>query len=160
MKKNLLSKDEIKMITKAIGLELGASNAYKYASNECKDLGFFGSAAFFQKENIDETTHYQIWADFVNDMGGCAEVPTVESPESNSTTLQDIFEAYYKREADLLKFYSDWYMNCGNAAIHVKLQKFIKIQTKSVGEAGDYLATLEQCGTDKCALLVFDNPFK
>lgn len=158
MKKSLLSKAELSKITEAIGLELLAANTYRYLSNELKDMGYFGSAKFFQAEAEEETKHYQVWADFVNDMGGCADVPQIPEAEG-AETLPAIFQAYYDREKNLLDFYGGWLMSTDNAALHEQLIDFVRIQRKSVGEAGDFLATLEQCGTDKAALLLFDKQF-
>lgn len=158
MRKSLLSKAEKTKITEAIGLELLAANTYRYMSNELKDLGYFGAAKFFQNEASEETEHYQIWADFVNDMNDCADVPAIPAAEG-AEDLKGIFKAYFDREKNLLDFYSDWYMSCDNAAIHEQLIFFVNKQRTSVGEAGDFLATLEQCGDDKGALLLFDKQF-
>lgn len=156
MKKLLLNKEYQKKITEAIGLELYASNFYKHLSNQLKNIGYFGSAEFFLKESKDETKHYQIWADFVNDRGGAAKVPTIKGIDTELTTLKEAFDLYYQTEYELGEFYNDWYMDCDDATIHQQLLTFVEIQRTSIGEAGDFLATLEQCGTDKAALLIFD----
>lgn len=160
MKKNLLSKEYYNKIIKAITLELSASNLYKHLCNQLQNIGYFGSAEFFKKESKDELKHYQIWADFVNDKGTAAKIPTIEGFTDDITSLKEAFEMYYKKEYDLGEFYNKWYMECDDATIHQQLLTFIEIQRTSVGEAGDLLATLEQCGTEKGALLVFDKSFK
>ena len=47
-------------------------------------------------------------------------------------------------------------MSTKDASVHQRLIEFVEIQTKSIGEAGDFLATLDQCEDDKAALLLFD----
>ncbi|HET8686322.1 MAG TPA: ferritin-like domain-containing protein, partial [Methanosarcina sp.] len=82
MKTSLLKKAELSKITEAIGLEWAAAATYKYMSNVLKDMGYFGSATFFQNEGDEELKHYQLWADFVNDMGACADIPSLSAPEA------------------------------------------------------------------------------
>ena len=160
MKKPLLPKQIEKKITEAIGLEWQAAATYKYMSNVLKDMGYFGAAGFFQSEGDEELKHYQVWADFVNDMGGCADIPALPKPEANDKSLKDNFVLYYNRELSLLEFYSEWYMECENAAVHDILRDFVRIQRESVGEAGDFLATLDRCGSNESALLLFDHQLK
>lgn len=156
MKKNLLSKEYYKKIEEAAGLELSASNLYKHLCNQLQNIGYFGSAEFFKKESADELNHYQIWADFVNDRGGALMIPTVNGFKDVITELIEAFQIYYKKEYDLGEFYNEWYLECEDAAIHEQLIFFVNQQRVSVGEAGDFLATLEMCGTEKGALLLFD----
>lgn len=156
MKKSLLSKEYYDKIKEAIGLELSASNMYKHLCNQLENIGYFGSAGFFKKESDEELKHYQIWADFVNDRGDAAPIPTIDGFDGKITSLRQAFEQYYKKEYDLGEFYNDWYLNCEDATIHQQLLFFVEQQRTSIGEAGDFLATLDQCGDDKCALLLFD----
>jgi ferritin len=156
MKKNLLSKEYSNKITEAIGLELSASNLYKHLCNQLQNIGYFGSAEFFKRESKDELKHYQIWADFVNDKGGAAMIPTIKGFTDEISELKEAFDIYYKKEYDLGEFYNDWYMDCEDATIMQQLLTFVEIQRTSIGEAGDLLATLEQCGKEKAALLLFD----
>ena len=156
MKKNLLTKEYYDKITKAAELELSASSLYKHLCNQLQGIGYFGSAEYFKKESADELIHYQVWADFVNDRGSALMIPTVKGFTDKVTSLKDAFEMFYKKEYDLGEFYNEWYLECEDAAIHQQLISFVEIQRKSIGEAGDFLATLEMCGNEKGALLLFD----
>lgn len=156
MKKNLLNKEYSKKITEAAGRELRVSNLYKHLCNNMEQIGYFGSAEFFKNESQEELKHYQIWADFVNDRGSWLKVPAIEGFSEECTTLKEAFELYYKEEYELGEFYNEWYMDCDDATIHQQLLTFIEIQRMSIGEAGDFLATIEACGGDKGAILLFD----
>lgn len=156
MKKNLLSKEYYDKIIEAVGYELSASALYKHLCNQLENIGYFGSAEFFKKESDDELKHYQIWADFVNDRGSAVMIPTVKGFTDKLTTLKEAFDIYYKKEYDLGEFYNEWYTECEDAAIHQQLLFFVETQRTSIGEAGDFLATLEQCDGEKGALLLFD----
>lgn len=158
--KSLLTKEYRDKIIEAIGYELGASSAYKQLANYMEYIGYFGSRDFFKKESKEELKHYQIWADFMNDRGDVADVPTVEATNEKPKTLKEGFEMYYTRELELSEFYNEWYMSCDDATIHERLIDFVKIQRESVGEAGDLLAEIEACGGDKGALLLFDKKLK
>lgn len=160
MRTTLLSPEYKRKITQAIGYEFDASHTYKYLSNLLMGLGYFGSAQFFKTEAIDESTHAQKWFDFVNDMQDVAELPTVSPMNFKIMTLREAFTRYYEKEYALMQFYNDWYEECENASIMQRLLFFVETQRKSVGEAGDFLATLDRCGMNESALLLFDNQFK
>ena len=55
-----------------------------------------------------------------------------------------------------MEYYNDWYTSCDDASIMEQLLFFVKVQRESVGEAGDFLATLDRCGENEAALLLFD----
>lgn len=154
--KSLLTKEYRDKIIEAIGFEIGASNAYKQLANYMEYIGYFGSRDFFQKESNEELKHYQTWADFMNQRGDVADVPTIVASNEKPKTLKECFKMYYERELELSEFYNEWYMSCDDASIHERLIDFVKIQRESVGEAGDFLAEIEACGDDKGALLLFD----
>lgn len=157
--KKLLSKAEMAKIEDAAQKELEVSNFYKHLSNHLQGIGYFGSAKFFANESGEELKHYQLWADFVNDRGGILDVPEVQGYAVTITKLQEAFETYYQKEKELGDFYNEWYMSTKDATVHQRLIEFVEIQTKSIGEAGDFLATIEQCEDDKAALLLFDKQF-
>lgn len=156
MKKSLLKKSEMTKIEEAAQKELEVSSLYKHLSNHLQNIGYFGSAKFFLNESSEELKHYQLWADFVNDRGGVLNVPSIKGQVMEITSLKEAFEVYYENEEFLGEFYNEWYSETKDATIHQRLIEFVGIQVKSIGEAGDFLATLQQCGDDKSALLLFD----
>jgi len=156
MKQSLLTPEYKAKIEVAIGKELEASNSYKHIANYMDGVGYFGAGAFFRKESKDELKHYQLWVDFVNDRGGIANVPAVPACDCMPASLMEAFFIYYNMEKALGDFYNEWFMECEDAPIHQRLLFFVETQTASIGEAGDMLATLTQCGEDRGALLLFD----
>lgn len=156
MKQSLLTPEYKAKIEEAIGFELDASNSYKHLANYMDGIGYFGAGKFFRAESADELTHYQKWADFVNERGGIANIPTIVAPQFTPMSLVDAFAIYYAKEKSLGDFYNEWYMECEDATIHERLLFFVKTQRKSIGEAGDFLSTLAQCGGEPAALLLFD----
>lgn len=160
MKKNLLSKEYYNKISEAAGRELYVSNLYKHLCNNLQQIGYFGSAEFFKHESEEELKHYQIWADFVNDRGTWLKVPQVPACTNEYKELKEVFQKYFEEEYKLGEFYNEWYMDCDDATIHQQLLTFIEIQRTSIGEAGDFLATIDACGDDRGALLLFDKKIK
>jgi ferritin len=156
MKKSLLDKPQMAKIEEAAKRELEVSNLYKHLANQLQGIGYFGSAKFFLNESGEELKHYQLWADFVNDRGGVLDVPEVPGFVFEVSDLRNAFETYFDNEKELGDFYNEWYMSTKDASVHQRLIEFVEIQTKSIGEAGDFLATLDQCEDDKAALLLFD----
>jgi ferritin len=156
MKMNRLSKEYKELIQKAIGFEFDASNSYKQISNYMQYVGYFGAAKYFQGEAADELTHAQVWVDFVNDVGGVADIPAVVAPAHRPMSLMEAFTIYLNKEVTLGKFYNEWYEECEDATVCQQLLFFVKKQRKSVGEAGDLISTLERCENNPAALLLFD----
>jgi ferritin len=157
MKMNRLSKEYKELIQKAIGFEFDASNSYKQISNYMQYVGYFGAAKYFQGEAADELTHAQVWVDFVNDVGGVADIPAVPAPAYRPMSLMEAFTIYLNKEVTLGKFYNDWYEECEDATVCQQLLFFVEKQRTSVGEAGDLISTLERCRDDAGALLLFDD---
>jgi len=156
MKQSLLTSEYKLKIEEAIGKELEASNFYKHIANYMDGIGYFGAGTFFRNESTDELKHYQVWVDFVNDRGGIANVASVPACPYMPMSLMEAFGIYYNMEKTLADFYNDWFMDCEDATIHQQLLFFVETQRTSIGEAGDFLATLTQCGEDRGALLLFD----
>jgi ferritin len=156
MKQSLLAPEYKMKIEVALGKELEASNFYKHIANYMDGIGYFGAGKFFRSESEGELEHYQLWVDFVNNRGGIANVPAVPACQYMPMSLMEAFGIYYSMEKDLGDFYNEWSMECEDATINQRLLFFVETQTTSIGEAGDFLATLAQCGDDKGALLLFD----
>ena len=111
MKTPIVEKEYIEKINQSGGNELTASLSYKQVSNCMKQIGYFGSAAFFLKESEDEITHYQIWADAANDLGFILEIPSVK-PKEKPMGIKEAFDFYYRNEKELLDFYVKFYSDC------------------------------------------------
>jgi ferritin len=77
--KMIISQESKDMLDDAIHSELYASNLYKHIANQLQRIGYLGTAKFFLKESKDELKHYQLHADFQNDVGTVAKVPAIES---------------------------------------------------------------------------------
>lgn len=158
--KNLLSPSDQAMVTNAMQNELTASLSYRQFAAIMKRVGFFGAAAFFNKESQDEMTHYVKWEDFANDCGYLALVPEVEDDLDEPTGLREAVEAAYDMEKALLEFYCNRLEMADNRILHPILLEFIDVQRHAVGEYGDLLSTLNRAKDNIAAVLMVDEQMK
>jgi ferritin len=159
MKKSLLQKSDIDMLNEAVGLELTASSMYMQLMNCMRTAGYHGCAKHFKAEAEDERKHAELIMDFMNDMGAENIVTSIPAQKS----IDDIVEAFetaYDAEEDLGEFYMKSFSGSKNEYVRQFLLGFIERQRLAIGEYGDFLATLEAGGKDKCAYLIFDAKFQ
>lgn len=162
MPRSLLPKNTTAILAEAVSAELYASHRYRYLSNHMQRLGYFGAAAFFRTESAAELEHYQRHADYMNDRGGVAPVPDLPEITDPVKSLRDALEIAYEMEIDLGEQYGGWWLRLkeSDPATTQHLLQFIEIQTKSVGEYGDWLARLDRAGEDECGILLIDQELK
>ena len=155
MIKNLITPADAKVLSGAILAELSASSMYKHLANQCQRLGLFGAAKFFLHESEDELSHYQRLADFANERGSVAAIPSIPSPSATVKSLNDALQAAYDIEVDLGAKYEKWYGQVAPTTQQFLLQ-YLEIQRKSIGEYADLLSRVSLCNGDECAVLLID----
>lgn len=155
--KSLLSASMKKGLQSALQVELYQSNLWKSLANQMQRLGYFGSQKYFLAESAEELTHYQIIADFMNDMGDMADVPAIEAIKDKVESIGDALEIGYETELDVLNQYKKLYKEAEeeDCAVGIFLQQFITIQVKAVGHYGDLLAKYKVAEETK-EILEFD----
>lgn len=157
MKPKMLISTECKnMLDQAIELEMSQSQLWKHIANHMQRVGFFGAQKYFLKESAEELEHYQVIADFQNDVGTVAKIPDLDRLTEPFDTLQKAITTAYNMEVDVYRQYSRFYSDEDDAVVKQFLLQFLEIQRKAVGAYGDLLARLELAGDDKCALLIID----
>jgi ferritin len=110
--------------------------------------GWFGAQKFFESESDTELTHYRKIRDFVNDMGSVLKSITTYQITEQIAGIEDALDLFYVTELNLLRTYTDAYKQMdqeGNEDCMSEplMLEFIRIQTESVGEAGDLLKRFE-----------------
>lgn len=156
---SLLSKAVEAMLNEAVHAELYASNLYKHVSNQLQRVGYFGAQKHFASASAEELTHYQKLADFLNDRGTTAKIPTIEAMTEKVATLRDALELAYETELDLGRDYDRWYKTAAaeDPTTAQFLLFYLEEQRTSVGRYGDLLARLDRAGDNEAALLMIDN---
>lgn len=157
---SLLKKEVKSFLIKAIGQELYAHNMYKNFANQMQAIGYFGTQKYFLKESEDELKHYQILADYINDRGDVAEIPSIPAQEDNPASLKEAFDMAYEIELSLEKFYVKGYDlvedELGDCITAQFLLQFLEIQRISVGEIKDILSMLKLAKEDSASLFLID----
>ena len=156
--KNLLSPSMKKGLQKAIYAEMYQSNLWKHIANQLQRLGFFGGQKYFLAECAEELTHYQIFVDFINDMGDVADVPKIDAIEDEIDSIATALQVAYDMELDVYNQYKKFYQEAEeeDCAVGIFLQQFVTIQLKAVGAYGDLISRYNRCGTNEAAILEFD----
>ena len=145
------------VLDEAVHAELYAANLYKHIANQLQRLGYFGAQKFFLKESASELEHYQLHANFQNDVGTVAKVPSIEAMNEPIKSFSDAIELGYETELDLYESYKDWYEQAsGDPVVQQFLLQFLELQRTSVGEYGDLLARIQLVDQDKAGMLLID----
>jgi ferritin len=156
--KNLLSPSMKRGLQKAIYAELYQSNLWKHIANNLQRLGYFGGQKYFLAESAEELTHYQVFVDFINDMGDVADVPKIDAIEDEIDSIATALQVAYDMELDVYNQYKKFYQEAEeeDCAVGIFLQQFVTIQLKAVGAYGDLISRYNRCGTNEAAILEFD----
>jgi ferritin len=147
-----------KGLQKAIYAELYQSNLWKHIANQLQRLGYFGSQKYFLAESAEELTHYQVFVDFINDMGDVADVPKIDAVEDDIESIATALQVAYDMELDVYNQYKKFYEEAEDEDVTVSIfmQQFVTIQLKAVGTYGDLISRYNKCGTNEAAILEFD----
>ena len=158
--KSLLKAADKTKLEKSAQKELEAQNMYRYLANCTQSKGYFGAQKHFLAEAKDEGKHYQIIADFVNDRGDELDVLDVPMFDQEAKTLKEAFELAFEAEVALGEWYEDFYSSVNDVVVKLFLQDFVLRQKDAVGEYFDFLSTLDRCGSNEAAVLLFDQSLK
>jgi ferritin len=147
-----------KGLQKAIYAELYQSNLWKHIANQLQRLGYFGGQKYFLAESAEELTHYQVFVDFINDMGDVADVPKIDAVEDDIESIATALQVAYDMELDVYNQYKKFYEEAKDEDVTVSIfmQQFVTIQLKAVGTYGDLISRYNKCGTNEAAILEFD----
>jgi ferritin len=94
----MLSENLLKKLNTQVTLEFFSSNLYLQMSAWCDYKGLNGSAKFLRAHAAEEKEHMQKIFDYIQDTGALAIIDTIEKPESEYTSLKDIFTKTYQHE--------------------------------------------------------------
>jgi ferritin len=155
MKRSIIKQSDLTIIEEACLQELTASNMYRNLSIQCLGLGYFGASKFFDNESTDKLKHYNLHAEFLNNRGKNASVPTINAQTKKVTSLEQALTIAYKAECQLGELYNNWYSQL-EVPTMIHLQQFVEIQVKAIGEYGDWLARLSLVSDDSYGILLID----
>jgi ferritin len=159
MKPNKLQDDVVSLLIPRLEDEYKAFYMYRAASNWCKNVGYFVAAEFFANESKDELKHAKKIEAYLVDWNVTPDLPVIEKPQLEFTTLVELIEAAYNVEYDLYEAYEDTSKQMFNKDLCVFdfLQEFRMIQKEAVAEYSDKLNMLEGVDANKMNLLLIEH---
>lgn len=159
MKPNKLQDDVVSLLIPRLKDEYKAFYMYRAASNWCKNVGYFVAAEFFANESKDELKHAKKIEAYLVDWNVTPDLPVIEKPQLEFTTLVELIEAAYNVEYDLYEAYEDTSKQMFNKDLCVFdfLQEFRMIQKEAVAEYSDKLNMLEGVDANKMNLLLIEH---
>lgn len=146
MKKAILSTSDQDLIESLASEELYANRHYMYAAACSQAQQLKGFQKFYESEATDELEHWQGWRDIANDYGFEIEMPATKGVDFKDDTPLAVATLSYKLELGLMEKYEKAHGEAESVSLKVDIQKYIKIQRRSVGQFADLLAEIESVG--------------
>lgn len=84
-------------------LEFASANLYKSMASWCEEKGFKGSARFLNDHATEEMEHMEKLFVYINKTGNRAILDTLEAPQSEFSSLREVFEQTFKHEQFITK---------------------------------------------------------
>jgi ferritin len=140
-------------------LEANASMQYLAMASWAEINGYNGVAGFFYSQSEEEKMHMLKLIKFINERGGTAVIPSLEKPESEYESLQDLFTAFLNSEENVTNSVNQIVFECLEAkdyTVHNFMQWYVAEQTEEEALARTILDKLRIIGSDKGGLYLFD----
>lgn len=125
-----LSPKAMEILEPLVRIELFQSSVYVQLANLANKAGFLKAEDYFLNESKEEREHAMIHYDYIVGRGSDFQMPKIEEPSEEGTTLCDITEVALKMEAEVSSMYqsaaAEMFTVCQMSYNH--LLQFLKIQ--------------------------------
>lgn len=146
-------------LNQQIALEGGSSHAYLAMAVWAETNGFDGVASFLYVHAEEERQHMLKLMRFVNERGGVACVPALESTQDSFDGLEHVFQLILEHETRVTASINDVVDQClklKDYTTHNFMQWYVAEQIEEEALARKLLDKLALAGGDKGALYLFD----
>lgn len=146
-------------LNRQIDLEGYASFYYLSMASWCEVKGFKGIAKFLYHHSDEERMHMLKLFHYINDRGGHAVVPGLQSPPKDYVSIRAIFETVLSHEVKVSNEINALVELCINEkdyTTHNFLQWYVSEQIEEESLARNILDKLNLIGDDKGGLYLFD----
>lgn len=138
-----------------------ASSSQLYLAMACwADVkGFPGVAQFLYAHSDEERMHMLKLVKFINERGGHASVPALQSPEKHFDSLSAVFKSILDHEIMVTESINDIITACLKENDHTTnnfMQWYISEQLEEESMARSIIDRLEMIGSDTSSLFLFD----
>jgi ferritin len=146
-------------LNRQIDLEGFSSMYYLSMASWCELKGYNGIAQFLYHHSDEERTHMLKLFRYINDRGGHALVPGLESPPKDFQSIQGIFEIVHSHEVKVSNEINALVELCiqeKDYTTHNFLQWYVTEQIEEESLARNVLDKLKLIGEDKGGMYLFD----
>ncbi len=147
------------VINDQIKKEEYSSRLYIAMAIWCEQKGYPGAAKFLFSHAEEERMHMLKLVHYLNDRGGKAQLAVIEQPNSEFTSLQDVFEKVMEHE----KFITEAINSLYEVTVHEKdyttmnfLQWYITEQLEEESLFNTILDKIKLVGNDKAGMFHID----
>ena len=99
----MLSPKMVEHLNRQINLEFFSSNLYLQMSAWCENKGLEGCATFFKNHAAEEMGHMHRLFQYVNETGALALIGEIAAPQSEFSSIKEVFEKTYEHEVTVTK---------------------------------------------------------
>lgn len=146
-------------LNRQIDLEGYSSMYYLAMASWCEVKGYKGVAEFLYHHSDEERMHMLKLFRYINDRGGHAVVPGLESPSKDFVSIQEIFEIVLSHEIKVSNEINALVELCiqeKDYTTHNFLQWYVTEQIEEESLARTILDKLKLIGEDKGGMYLFD----
>jgi ferritin len=155
----MLSKTIEKKLQNQIHKEASSSQLYLAMACWADVKGFPGVANFLYEHSDEERMHMLKLIKFVNERGGHAHVPKLDSPQKEYDSLATVFKSILEHEIVVTESINDIITACLKENDHTTnnfMQWYIAEQMEEEQLARSIIDKLELIGSDTSSLYFFD----
>lgn len=99
----IIPKKVEKVLNTHLELEASAFFSYLAVAAWCEKEGLEGCAKFFRKQSDEEHVHFMKFFDYINEVGGHAEVPSVKQPKIDFKDILEVCQHSLDNEKKVTK---------------------------------------------------------
>lgn len=138
-----------------------ASSSQLYLAMACwADVkGFSGVAKFLYEQSDEERMHMLKLIKFVNERGGHASIPALETPQKEFDSLKSVFKSILDHEIKVTESINEIITACLKVNDHTTnnfMQWYVTEQLEEEQMAQSIIDKLEMIGSDTSSLYLFD----
>ena len=147
------------LINRQIKAEAMSSQIYLAMATWAENKGINGTAEFLYNHSEEERMHMLKLVRFVNERGGKAIIPALEAPQSDFSSVREVFSLLLEHELSVTEKINEVVFVCQEEkdyTTHNFMQWFVAEQLEEEALARNILDKLSMIGDDKGGLYLFD----
>lgn len=148
-----------KLLNDQVKIEAAASMQYLAMASWADENGYNGIADFFYMQSEEERLHMTKLVKFINERSGKVEIPQLEKPKNDFTSINELFEAFLASEMFVTEQVNHVIHEClqrKDYNVHNFMQWYVTEQLEEEATARTLLDKLNIIGTDKSGHYLFD----